>query len=178
MMADLVHINRSTHETEPALARTVDASSDGRRYTVQLRRGLRFSDGYPFDADDVLFTFQAYLDEKVASPQRDLLIVGGKPISVRKRDDYTIIFEFAEPYAPGARLFDNIAILPRHLLSTVYEKGGLASAWGLNALRPESRDSDLSASRSKFLASAWFWNVILTTGNRTLLASGCRTCKA
>jgi peptide/nickel transport system substrate-binding protein len=133
MMADLVHINRSTHETEPALARAVKASSDGRRYTVQLRRGLRFSDGYPFDADDVLFTFQAYLDEKVASPQRDLLIVGGKPISVRKRDNYTIIFEFAEPYAPGARLFDNIAILPRHLLSTVYQKGGLASAWGLNA---------------------------------------------
>jgi peptide/nickel transport system substrate-binding protein len=133
MMADLVHINRSTHETELALARTVEASSDGRRYTVQLRRGLRFSDGYPFDADDVLFTFQAYLDEKVASPQRDLLIVGGKPISVRKRDNYTIIFEFAEPYAPGARLFDNIAILPRHLLSTAYQKGGLASAWGLNA---------------------------------------------
>jgi peptide/nickel transport system substrate-binding protein len=132
MMADLVHINRSTHETEPALARTVEASSDGRRYTVQLRRGLRFSDGHPFDADDVLFTFQAYLDRKVASPQRDLLIVGGKPISIRKRDDYTITFQFAEPYAPGARLFDNIAILPRHLLSTVYQKGGLTSAWGVN----------------------------------------------
>jgi peptide/nickel transport system substrate-binding protein len=132
LMADLVHINRESQQTEPALARNVVASADGRRYTVQLRRGLRFSDGHPFDADDVLFTFQVYLDEKVASPQRDLLIVGGKAVRVRKQDAHTMIFEFAEPYAPGMRLFDSIAILPRHLLLTAYQEGRLAAAWGLN----------------------------------------------
>ena len=68
MMADLIHINRYSQRTEPALAKSWTASRDGRRYTLQLRRGLRFSDGHPFNADDVLFTFQVYLDEQVHSP--------------------------------------------------------------------------------------------------------------
>src|ERR1041385_563357 len=90
LMADLMHINRASQQVEIALASNVESSPDGRRYTVRLRRGLRFSDGNPFDADDVIFTFQVYLDEKVASPQRDLLIVGGKPVKIRKQDATTL----------------------------------------------------------------------------------------
>ncbi len=66
MMADLVSINRRTFETEPSLAKTWTASKDGREFVLQLRRGLRFSDGHPMDADDVVFTFQVYLDESIA----------------------------------------------------------------------------------------------------------------
>jgi peptide/nickel transport system substrate-binding protein len=131
IMADLVHINRESHRTEPALAREFTASADGRRYLLHLRRGLRFSDGYPFDADDVLFTFEVYLNEKVRSPQRDLLIVDGKPILVRKQDSHSIVIEFASPYAPAERLFDSIAILPRHLLRNQYLRGSLAEEWDL-----------------------------------------------
>jgi peptide/nickel transport system substrate-binding protein len=82
--ADLIHINRYTQRTEPALASSWRVSPDGRAFTIYLRRGIRFSDGQPFDADDVLFTFRAYLDEKIHSPQRDLLTIGGKPISISK----------------------------------------------------------------------------------------------
>ena len=131
LMADLIHINRSTQESEAGLARSWTASADGQRYTLQLRRGLRFSDGYPFDADDVLFTFRAYLDERVHASQRDFLIVGGKPISVQKVDAYTVVFQLARPYAAAERLFDSIAILPKHLLETAYEHGTLRSVWGL-----------------------------------------------
>ena len=88
-----------------------------------LRRGVRFSDGDPFDADDVLFSFQVYLDEKVASPQRDLLIVGGKPIAVRKLDQETVQVDLAEPYAAAERLFDSVAMLPRHLLEQALQGG-------------------------------------------------------
>lgn len=123
MQADLVHINRATQLTEAALAKSVKVSSDGLRYTVTLRQGLRFSDGQPLDADDVLFTFRVYLDESVHSPQRDLLIVGGKPITVRKLDSRTLIFEFAKPYGVGERVFDGLAILPRHLLEKPYQDG-------------------------------------------------------
>jgi len=123
MQADLVHINRATQLTEAALAKSVKVSSDGLRYTVTLRQGLRFSDGQPLDADDVLFTFRVYLDESVHSPQRDLLIVGGKPITVRKVDAQTLVFEFAEPYGVGDRVFDGLAILPRHLLEKPYQEG-------------------------------------------------------
>ena len=84
LAADLIHINRSTQKTEPALAKSWSVSRDGRVYTLRLRRGVRFSDGQTFDADDVLFSFKVYLDEKIDSPQRDLLVAGGKPIVVGK----------------------------------------------------------------------------------------------
>ncbi len=130
-MADLVHINRLTQQTEPALAKSWKVSSDGLRYTLKLRRGLRFSDGHPLDADDVLFSFQVYLDEKVHAPQRDLLIVGGKPIAVRKLDAETLVFELGQPYGAGERLFDGFAVLPRHLLQKAYQEGRMAQAWSL-----------------------------------------------
>lgn len=132
LAADLIHINRSTQKTEPALAKSWSASRDGRVYTLRLRRGVRFSDGQTFDADDVLFTFKVYLDEKIGSPQRDLLVVGGKPIVVRKVDQYTVQFELAQPYAAAERLFDGIAMLPRHLLENAYQTGHFPDAWTIS----------------------------------------------
>jgi len=129
MQGDLVHINRATQLTEPALAKSWKISAGGLQYTLTLRRGLRFSDGHPLDADDVLFTFRVYLDESIHAPQRDLLIVGGKPIAVRKIDAQTLIFQFAKPYGVEERLFDGLAILPRHLLQKSYEEGKLAQLW-------------------------------------------------
>jgi peptide/nickel transport system substrate-binding protein len=123
MQADLVHINHATQLTEPALAESWKISSDGLVYTLKLRQGLKFSDGHPLDADDVLFTFRLYLDEKVHATQHDFLIVGGKPISVRKLDAYTLVFELAKPYGAKERLFDGFYILPRHLLEKLYEEG-------------------------------------------------------
>ncbi len=128
--ADLIHINRETQRTEPALAHAWTMSPDGRRYTLRLRRGLRFSDGHAFDADDVLFSFRVYLDEKLRPPQRDLLVVGGQPIGVRKIDQFTVQFDLAEPYAAAERLFDSVAILPRHLLEGPYAQGRLPNIWG------------------------------------------------
>ena len=132
LTADLIHINRYTQRTEPALARSWELSRDGRQFTVHLRRGLQFSDGYSFNADDVLFTFQAYLDEHIHSPQRDLLNVGGKPIRVDRADAYTVVFTLAQPYGAAERLFDSIAILPKHILERAYQEGKLAESWNLN----------------------------------------------
>jgi peptide/nickel transport system substrate-binding protein len=132
LTADLIHINRSSLKTEPALAKSWRVSRDGKQYTLQLRHGLRFSDGQPFSADDVVFSFQVYLDEKVDSSQRDLLVVGGKPITVVKLDDYTVRFELAQPYAAAERLFDGVAILPRHLIETTYRDGTFTKAWNLS----------------------------------------------
>jgi peptide/nickel transport system substrate-binding protein len=131
MQADLVHINRATQQTAPALAKSWKISPDGLSYTLVLRRGLRFSDGQPLDADDVLFSFQVYLDENVHAPQRDLLIVGGKPITVRKVDAHTVVFQLAKTYGVGERLFDGLAILPRHLLEKPYQEGKLGQIGSL-----------------------------------------------
>ncbi len=129
MMADLIHISRFSQLPEAALAKSWRISSDGRKYTVTLRHGLQFSDGWPLTADDVVFSFQAYLDERAHAPQRDLLIIDDKPITVRKIDAETVVFELSKPYGPGVRLFDGFAILPKHLLEAAYRKGTLAQAW-------------------------------------------------
>src|ERR1700738_3344468 len=109
MQSDFVHINRATQLTEPALAKSWKVSPDGLQYTLTLRQGLKFSDGHPVDIEDVLFTFCVYLDEAVHATQRDLLIVGGKPIAVRKVDAQTVVFTLAKPYGVGGRLFDGMA---------------------------------------------------------------------
>ena len=137
MTADLIHINRSSQQPEPALASSWKVSSDGLHYTLQLRKGLRFSDGVPFDVDDVVFSFKVYTDEQIDAPQRDSLIIGGKPIAVRKIGSYTVAFDLAQPYASAERLFDSIAILPRHLLAESYAQGKLTHAWSLNTSAQE-----------------------------------------
>jgi peptide/nickel transport system substrate-binding protein len=135
--ADLISINRASQQTEPALAKSWKVSSDGRTFTLYLRKGLRFSDGHPFDADDVIFSFAVYLDEAVGSPQRDLLITDGKPPVITKLDQYTVRFTLPRPYAAAERLFDGLAILPKHLLEKPYKQGRFANAWTLNTTSPE-----------------------------------------
>ena len=130
--ADLIHINRSTLKPEPALAKSWIVSRDGKQFTLKLRQGLHFSDGVPFDANDVMFTWKVYLDEKVGAPQRDLLMISGKPVAVEKLDNFTVRFTFPAPYAVGDRFFDSIAILPQHLLEKDYAAGTLQQAWTLN----------------------------------------------
>lgn len=147
MQADLVHINRQTQLTEPALAKSWKISADGLQYTLTLRKGLHFSDGHPVDADDVLFSFRVYLDENVHATQRDLLIVGGKPIAVRKVNEQTVVFQMAKPYGVAERLFDGFAILPRHLLENPYQEGKLAQTWTLST--PANQWAGLGAFRLK-----------------------------
>ncbi|MGA3089632.1 MAG: ABC transporter substrate-binding protein [Terriglobales bacterium] len=133
LMGDLIEINRSSQQTEPALAKSWTISADGRVFTLQLRKGIRFSDGHRFDADDVVFSFRVYMDQAVDSPQRDLLIIDGKPIAVTKLDPYTVRFALPRPYAAAERLFDGLAMLPRHQLEKAYLAGRFPQMWSLNA---------------------------------------------
>jgi peptide/nickel transport system substrate-binding protein len=130
--ADLISINRLTQKTEPALAESWRISPDGRSFTLHLRKGIRFSDGHPFDADDVVFSFALYLDEAVGSPQRDLLVIDGKPLTVTSLDQYTVRFTLPRPYAAAERLFDGLAMLPKHLLEKSYKEGKFAQTWSLS----------------------------------------------
>ena len=132
MTGDLIHIDRATQSTEAALASQWKRSADGREYTLSLRKGIRFSDGHAFDADDVVFTFRVLLDERTGAPQRELLIVGGQPIHVSKVDEYTVKVTLSQPYAAAERLFDSIAILPQHLLNEAYLKGAMGQIWSVS----------------------------------------------
>jgi peptide/nickel transport system substrate-binding protein len=130
--AKLVRINRVTLEVEPSLAESWTRSADGRRYTLKLRPGVVFSDGQPFTSADVVFTFKAVYDEKTGSSLADSLQANGKRLRVTAIDPLTVEIAFAEPFAAGVRLLDNLPILPRHKLEAALDGGKLGEAWNLS----------------------------------------------
>ena len=128
----LVRINRATFDLEPWLAESWKADADGRRYTITLRPNVAFSDGTPFTADDVVFTFQAAYDERTGSVLRDAMLVAGKKLDVKALDVRTISVTFPAPFAPGLRILASLPIFPKHKLARALADGTLAKAWGLS----------------------------------------------
>ena len=62
-------------EVVPDLARSWEISEDGKVWTFHLRQDVKWHDGYPFTADDVVFTFNAILNPKVNSVRRSDFII-------------------------------------------------------------------------------------------------------
>jgi peptide/nickel transport system substrate-binding protein len=129
--AKLIRVNRATQEVEPWLAASWTRSADGLRYTMKLRPNVAFSDGHPFTADDVVFSFAAAYDERAASVLADSLQANGKKLTVAAVDPLTVIVTFPSPFGPGVRILDNLPIFPKHKLQKALEAGALASAWTL-----------------------------------------------
>lgn len=104
-------------EAQPALAERWEISPDQRTYTFHLRRDVRWHDGAPFTAEDVLYTVNVMQSETFASP--DFPVPGflselWRNVEATRIDDYTVQFQLQQPYAPF--LYENtIGILPAHL---------------------------------------------------------------
>jgi peptide/nickel transport system substrate-binding protein len=83
----------------PSVAKSVDMSADGKVYTIRLRKGMKWSDGAPFTADDFVFWFEDLYSDKdiVPTPIADMR-VNGKPGKVVKVDETTVQFVFEDPY--------------------------------------------------------------------------------
>ena len=97
----------------PALAWKWEVSEDKLRYTFHLRPDVQFSDGHPFTADDVMFTYAVIQDQKVnAHHVRSGLTEVEK---VEKVDDFTIRVKYARPYWKGLYAFAfSLRVIPRH----------------------------------------------------------------
>src|SRR5256712_1124219 len=82
----------------PSVAQAWLLPEDGKSVTVYLRKGMRWSDGQPFGANDFVFWYEdVYLNkELVPTPHPDFMI-NGKSGALRKVDDTTVRFEFPEP---------------------------------------------------------------------------------
>jgi peptide/nickel transport system substrate-binding protein len=162
--ARLVRINRVTQETEPWLAESWTRSADGLRYTITLRPNVSFSDGHPFTADDVVFSFEAVYDEKTGSALADSLEMGGRKLQVAEADPSTVVITFPAPFAPGLRILDNLPIIPRHKLEAALKAGTFASAWGLSTppadivgLGPFVLQTYVSGQRLVFTRNPHYW---------------------
>lgn len=79
-------------EPLPSLAKEWEWSEDGRALTVHLREGIKWSDGVPFTAEDVIFTYRDnILDKNVPSPASpDNWTYGGEVAEIEKVDKYTV----------------------------------------------------------------------------------------
>ncbi|WP_412078645.1 ABC transporter substrate-binding protein [Streptomyces xanthophaeus] len=105
-----------THDADmklqPALARALpEVSADGRTYTYALRQGVKFSDGEPFSAEDVVFTYRTILDPKTNNASKTEL---DAIESVEARGEDTVVFTLKYPYAPFAER-TVLPIAPEHV---------------------------------------------------------------
>ena len=129
--ATLVFVNRATDTLDPWLAESWTESADHLTYTIKLRPGITFSDGTPLTSADVLFSFRALYDPKVASPLAGDTLVNGKPPQVEAPDPSTVVIRLPSPFGPGLRLIDGVRILPRHKLERALADGTFKEAWSV-----------------------------------------------
>ncbi len=103
----------------PNVAKKWEVSEDGKVYTFYLREGMKWSDGHPFTADDIMFWYEDIILNKDLTPSiPNWLMVGGKSGKVEKIDDYTVRFVFEEPYAilPEFLAYNGTTFAPKHYL--------------------------------------------------------------
>ena len=95
------------------LAESWKISADGLIITFHLRKGVKWHDGRPFTAADVLYTYQVTIDPKTPTAY------SGDFLKVKKAeilDDYTFRVTYDKPFAPALISWGS-SILPRHLLA-------------------------------------------------------------
>lgn len=97
------------------LAESMTPSADHLSYTAKLRKNVKWSDGKPFTADDVVFTYEQMLKESNGGWAYSQLIFNGKPVKVEKIDDYTVKFTLPTVSTPAIELLGDIFIMPKHI---------------------------------------------------------------
>jgi peptide/nickel transport system substrate-binding protein len=107
----LVRVNRLTQELEPELATSWKVTNGGKTITLQLRDGLRFSDGTPFSADDVAYTMQQLMDPALHSPTGDAFRSSEGKVETEILPKGRVRITFPAPIAGLDRLFDQVAIM-------------------------------------------------------------------
>jgi peptide/nickel transport system substrate-binding protein len=104
----LVRWARDWSGVEPNVALAFEANEDGSEYTFRLREGMKWSDGEPFMADDIVFWWNdvaTNIDLSPGGPQ-SWMRVGDEQAVVEKVDDYTVVFRFP---VPNGLLLQNLA---------------------------------------------------------------------
>ena len=141
----LIARNSYTLKWESRLAELPEISADGLTWTFHLKPNLKWSDGQPITADDVIFTLDVIFDPKVQTNMRDGMLVdvpdgkGGykqEPIQYKKIDNSTVQFKFPVQYAVAREML-SFPIAPKHKLYQFWKQGqpsstAFNSAWGVN----------------------------------------------
>lgn len=118
--SSLLRVDVFGRDLVPHLAKGCDVSADNCEFTFHLRRGVRWSDGHPFNADDILYwwDWEANCRDLRDKPPAEMLI-RNRPGKVVKVDDYTVKFIFPEAYGAFPQFIPrmlDVANAPAHYL--------------------------------------------------------------
>jgi len=134
MYEALVGYDRQKQVETPSLAKSWESTPDALTWTFHLRKGVKWSDGEPFTADDVLFTFQTIADPNTASTYRaELAQSDGSVPTVEKLDDYTVRFHLKEINAIFLDVVLDGFLVPKHKWQTAFESGGFRQSMALSS---------------------------------------------
>ncbi len=112
MYDGLFSADSMTGEVTPKLAKSVEIK--GNNYIIKLRKGLKWSDGKPITADDVMFTWQDIIFAGLGNTStRDSMVIDGELPTIKKVDDYTVVFTVKRQFAPFLRML-SVPIAPKH----------------------------------------------------------------
>ena len=97
---ELLTVPSPTGEIIPGVAEGWEWNGDYTELTLNLRKGIRWSDGEPYTADDIMFWWDdVVLNEELTPTPHGLLKRNGELATLAKIDDFTVKFTFAAPYA-------------------------------------------------------------------------------
>ncbi|MDI6752431.1 MAG: ABC transporter substrate-binding protein [bacterium] len=121
-----------TTEIEPCLAKSWDYSKDGKVWRFYLREDVKWFDGKPFTADDVVFTYNSLIyNDDIPTSSRDVLTIDGQKLLVEKVSTYTVQFTLPKPFAPLLHQLGQ-AIFPKHILEKAVKEKRFLSTWGVD----------------------------------------------
>jgi peptide/nickel transport system substrate-binding protein len=127
----------------PNIARAWEVSRDGKTTTLLLRRGMRWSDGQPFTADDFVFWYEdVYQNKDLVPTPLSVMTIGGKPIAIRKIDASTVQFVSPEPYYALPTVLASVWGIGHHARFGRSALGGFAPAHYLKQFHPKYASKD------------------------------------
>jgi peptide/nickel transport system substrate-binding protein len=135
LFSPLVGLDMGTLELEPALAESWTVEPDQKTWTLKLRPGLRWSDGQPLTAADVVFTWNEIMyNPDLNRLTYDLFRINGRNFSVTKLNDTTVRVVTPEVFAPFLEFFGSVVILPEHVIGPAVRQRRFLSVYTLQTL--------------------------------------------
>jgi len=108
----------------PQIAESYELSEDSKSFTLKLRKGMRWSDGEPVTAADIMYWYEdVLLNEDLTPAISNNYKPGGEVMTVTQVDDFTVTFSFAVPYPIIIELLTSAQVVqPRHYLEQWHKK--------------------------------------------------------
>ncbi|MDQ3193713.1 MAG: ABC transporter substrate-binding protein, partial [Bacteroidota bacterium] len=113
----LIDINRETYEITPLIAKSVPVVSDDHlSYTFDIKEEVKFSDGHPLTAEDIIFTVKTIKNPFTDAQALRNYVDDVKSVEMVDGNKYKVRFNMAKPYFRAVYSLGSIAITPKHIL--------------------------------------------------------------